>query len=541
MRRPPWVHPLAWPALAFLVLFLAHPLAAILAQSLTPAGWGGLTAVLADPAVRHVLAWTTGQALLSSGLTVLLALPAAFLLGQVRFPGQGLAASLVLVPFVLPSVVVAAAFGALADPQGLVGRWTAPLLGVSESPGLPAIVAAHVFYNLGLAARMMAGAWARLPRRLSEAAATLGASPVAVLLRLHLPLLTPAILAAGLVVFALCFSSFGVVLLLGGGRLATLEVAIYQATAHYLDLPRAGSLALLQLAASATLLGAASALGRPVPLTGAPEPIPWQRLPRLFQGAALAYGAALLLGLVLPLLTLALESLRPGGMWGMEGYRLLFHDTRHSALGAAPALSLVHSLRYALLATALALPLGLTAALGAQRSRARAALETLCTLPMTASAATLGLGLLLTLRTPWWDARASGWVIPVAHALAALPLVVRTLLPALDALPPSLAAAAATLGARPAQVLGRVLLPLVARPLAVAATVSAAVSLGEFGASLFLVRPTAPTVPVAIARSLSLPGTANHAQAMALATVLMGLCAGLGLAAHRLSRTGEQP
>jgi thiamine transport system permease protein len=101
---------------------------------------------------------------------------------------------------------------------------------------------------------------------------------------------------------------------------------------------------------------------------------------------------------------------------------------------------------------------------------------------MTTSAATLGLGLLLALRTPWWDARTASWVIP----------------------------------------------------LAMATTVSLAVSLGEFGASLFLVRPTTPTLPVAIYRSLSLPGTTNHAQALALATILLAACAVLGLTAQRL-------
>jgi thiamine transport system permease protein len=153
---------------------------------------------------------------------------------------------------------------------------------------------------------------------------------------------------------------------------------------------------------------------------------------------------------------------------------------------------------------------------------------------MTTSAATLGLGLLLALRTPWWDARTASWIIPVAHALVALPLVLRTLQPALEAISPQLGEAAATLGASPRQILGRITLPLLARPLAMATTVSLAVSLGEFGASLFLVRPTTPTLPVAIYRSLSLPGTTNHAQALALATILLAVCAVLGLVAQRL-------
>lgn len=533
-KRLPWVAPPAWAPLIFLALFFAHPLAAILSVSFTHGGWQAALAVLRDPIVHQVLSWTTFQAILSSGLSVLLALPAAFFLSRVQFPGQVLASMLLLLPFVLPTVVVATAFSVLADPSSVLGRITAPFFGSTETPGMAAILGAHVFYNLGLAARIMASLWAQIPHTTREAAATLGARPMHIFLRVHLPLLAPGILAAGITVFALCFSSFGVVLLLGTGRLATLEVTIYQATIQYFDLPRAGILALLQLGCSSVFFALASAIARSVPLHGQATPIPWKQLSRPVQIASILCGAIIVAGIVLPLTALVLESFRIQDTWSLKAYRLLTEDTRQSALGTAPIVSLICSLRYAALATLLAVPLGFAAALGAWRSRLRTAIETVCMLPMTTSAATLGLGLLLSLRTPWWDARTAFWAIPVAHALAALPLVLRTLQPALEAIAPQLSEVAATLGASPRQVLGRIILPLLARPMAVATTVSFAVSLGEFGASLFLVRPTTPTLPIAIYRSLSLPGTTNHAQAMALATILLTACAGLGFVAQHL-------
>ncbi|MBC7354900.1 MAG: iron ABC transporter permease [Desulfomicrobiaceae bacterium] len=530
----PWVAPPAWAPLIFLALFFAHPLTAILSVSFAQGGWQAAAVVLRDPAVHQVLSWTTFQALLSSGISVVLALPAAFFLSRVQFPGQGLASMLLLLPFVLPTVVVATAFAVLADPTSFLGRLTAPVFGAAETPGMAAILGAHVFYNLGLAARIMAGLWARIPQSAAHAAATLGAPPITIFFRVHLPLLAPGILASAITVFALCFSSFGVVLLLGGGRFATIEVAIYQATMQQLDLPRAGILAVLQLGCSALFFALASVSARSVPLHGQAIPTAWRQLPRTVQGAGILCGAILFAGLILPLVALILESFRVQNAWSLEAYRLLAQDPRQSALGTAPIVSLAYSLRYAALATALAVPLGLAAALGARRSRLRTAIETVCMLPMTTSAATLGLGLLLALRTPWWDARTAAWIIPVAHALVALPLVLRTLQPALEAISPQLGEAAATLGASPRQILGRITLPLLARPLAMATTVSLAVSLGEFGASLFLVRPTTPTLPVAIYRSLSLPGTTNHAQALALATILLATCAVLGLVAQRL-------
>jgi thiamine transport system permease protein len=103
----------------------------------------------------------------------------------------------------------------------------------------------------------------------------------------------------------------------------------------------------------------------------------------------------------------------------------------------------------------------------------------------------------------------------------AIPFVVRIVAPALRSIDPRQREAAALLGASPARARREVDLPIVSRALGVAAGFAFAISLGEFGATVFLARPDRPTLPVAIFRFLGRPGETNVAQAYALAVVLM--------------------
>ncbi|MDQ1465866.1 MAG: thiamine transport system permease protein, partial [Actinomycetota bacterium] len=154
-------------------------------------------------------------------------------------------------------------------------------------------------------------------------------------------------------------------------------------------------------------------------------------------------------------------------------------------------------------------------------SRGRRALDTLLMLPLGTSAVTIGFGFLIALDRPPLDLRSSVLLVPLAHAVVAIPFVVRAVVPALRSIDPKLREAAALLGAPPARVRREVDLPIVGRAFLVAAGFAAAVSLGDFGATAFIARPDTPTVPIAIFRLLSLPGRLNFDRAMALSTVLM--------------------
>ena len=157
-------------------------------------------------------------------------------------------------------------------------------------------------------------------------------------------------------------------------------------------------------------------------------------------------------------------------------------------------------------------------------------------LPLGASAVTLGLGFIAVFNRPPLDVRTFPLLIPIAHTLVALPFVVRTLQPALAGIPVSLRQAAAVLGASPFQVWRTVELPILTRAAVVSAIFSFTLSLGEFGATSFLARPETPTLPVAISRFISLPGALNYGQALAMATLLMLVCALSILGIEQLSR-----
>ena len=116
----------------------------------------------------------------------------------------------------------------------------------------------------------------------------------------------------------------------------------------------------------------------------------------------------------------------------------------------------------------------------------------------------------------------SAWVlVPLAHALVAVPFVVRTVVPVMRSVRTRLREAAAVLGAAPGRVWREIDLPMVARAAAAGAGFAFAVSLGEFGATAFIARPRTMTMPLAIFRFLGQPGELNFGRAMAMSVVLM--------------------
>ena len=211
---------------AFLLVFFAWPLAAILERSLLSGGDGTVLDVLGRESTLEIAWFTLWQATVSTVLTLLAGLPLAWALARFRFRGRSLVEALVLVPFVLPTVVVATAFVALLPD------------GVERS--VWAILLAHVFFNVAVVVRVVGSFWAGLDPKLGDAAATLGASPGQRHLRVTLPLLAPALASAASIVFLFCFTSFGVIVVLGGLRFATLESEIYNQAARLFDLRDSG-------------------------------------------------------------------------------------------------------------------------------------------------------------------------------------------------------------------------------------------------------------------------------------------------------------
>ncbi|HET6665438.1 MAG TPA: ABC transporter permease subunit, partial [Acidimicrobiales bacterium] len=492
---------LAVPA-AFLTVLFVWPVASIVATGLRPDGrWAGGDAVDTVRENLDTLGFTVWQAVLSTVLTFALALPGAWALARIRFRGKGLVRVLVTVPFVLPTVVVATAVRGLVGPQGVLGSW----IRLDES--LVAIVAAHAFFNYAVVVWVVGERWAHLDRRVEEAARMLGDSRWAVLRRVTLPLLAPSLLAAALLVFLFCATSFGVVVLLGGPQHATVEVAIARATRTVLDLPGAAALSMVQLVMVAVLLVLHGRLRdrRQVAVGQAAE----TDAARPPSGLAERVGLVAVLGSMAlflggPIAVLVERSLRVDDGYGLAWYRGLSTAARGSTLFVPPLEAIRTSLGYAAIATAVAVVVGGAAALAvaARADRLSRGADAVLALPLGASAVTVGLGFLVALDRPPLDLRGSPVLVPLAHALVGVPFVVRVLVPVLRSIDPRLREAAGMLGAGPWRRLRDIDLVIAGRAVLGAAGFAFAISLGEFGATTVIARADTPTVPVAIDRLL---------------------------------------
>jgi thiamine transport system permease protein len=564
LKRHSWVTSgLLWlPPLVFLLLFYFYPMGSILKLSLERSQQGLFSPFLdafKSSITWRVLGFTFWQAILSTLLTLTLGLPAAYLFAHYTFRGKPLLQALTGIPFLMPTLVVAAAFNALVGPSGWLNIGLKQLFHLGSPPlqftnTLAAILVAHVFYNTTIVLRMVGDYWSHLDPHLGQAAQMLGANRWQAIRWVILPVLSPAIAAAALLVFIFDFTSFGVILILGGPRFATLEVEIYYQTISLFNLPMAAVLSLLQLGCTLGLTLIYSRLIKrlTVPLALKSRRITQRELttPRSKLLAGMLISILMIL-LILPLAALAIRSvtrLEPNlgqqassPEFTLDYYRLLWTNSRESIFFTPPSTAIGISLGYALATTVLALALGVPAALALSRqvdSPISQGMDAVLMLPLGTSAVTLGLGFIVALDKPPLDLRASWILVPLAHTLVAFPFVVRNLTPALRSIRPRFRQAAAILGASPASVLRYIDLPMVGRALLVAATFAFAISLGEFGATSLIARPEFPTVPVAIYRLISRPGELNYGQALALSTILMLIACAAMLIIDRM-RIGE--
>jgi thiamine transport system permease protein len=525
--------------LSFLTIFFFFPLSKILSLTFT------LEAFTAENLriVSSALNFTFYQAFLSTLLTLLLGLPSAYLFARYDFRGKSLLRALTAVPFMLPTVVVAASFNALFGQRGLINTILQfsssffPLSSFTQNihPSsfilhpFAAILLAHVFYNTTIIVRIVGNALSNLDPQLEQTARSLGADSLRVWWNVLLPLLRPSLFAASLLVFLFDFTSFGVILLLGGSRFATLEVEIYLRVLKLPDLPLAALLSVIQLLCTLTFSILYTYLVTRNPQQLAPRHS--QQRPKTLRQKVFVASFIFLLSIfyLLPLSSLPIRSLfRLEADRGQRGevqygfttdyYTELFINRRGSVFYVPPIQAAFNSLTYASATVILSLLFGFPAAFAlAKPTRLEKILDPLIMLPLGSSAVMLGLGFILSFGA-WLT---SPLLVPFAHTLVALPFVIRALQPAIASIPERLRQAAASLGASPLEVWRNIDLPILRRATLSAATFAFTVSLGEFGATLLLSRPEYPTIPVAIERFLSQPGGLNYGQAMAMATILM--------------------
>ncbi|MFN3936336.1 MAG: thiamine/thiamine pyrophosphate ABC transporter permease ThiP [Gemmobacter sp.] len=475
-----------------------------LAAVLTAAGGVGRL----GPSDWAALRFTLIQAILSALLSVALAIPVARALARRRFRGRAALITLLGAPFLLPTIV--AVLGLIA----IFGRagWINTALGWAGLPpvqiyGLQGVVLAHVFFNLPLAVRMILQGFQAIPSERFRLAQSLGFRPGDVWRHLERPVLREVLPGATLAVFLICLTSFAVALIMGGGpRATTLELAIWQSIRFDFDLGRAAVLAAAQfvLCAAAVLAagrvavpaGFGAGLDRPLAVP-APQGI-WRALDLLTIVAAALF-------LLTPLAAVA------GA--GLAGLVDLPAPVWHAA-----ARSVAVALTATALAIGAALALGAVAVRGGLSGRAA---EIAGMLPLAASGLVLGTGLFLLTFPIVAPSRIALPVTALVNAALALPFALRILLPPLREIHATQHRLAESLGIHGLGRLRLVTLPRLRRPLGFAAGVVAALAMGDLGVIALFAAEGTETLPLQVWRLMGAYRT-QSAEAAALLLVALG-------------------
>lgn len=491
---------------AALALFVGWPLATMAAGHLRP---GAVGDVLGDPSLRGVILATVRLALVSTAVATAVGLLAAWSLDRHVFPGSRWLAAAVSVPFVMPAVVVATG-----------------VLAVVPERGTAAVLWAHVVFNAAVVLHVVGPRWRLVPPEEIEAAASLGAGPLARARHVTWPHVRESVIQATALVFVFCMTTYSVPTVLGDASMRTVETEVFVQAVRLGRTDVAVALSAVQFVVVAAALVTARR-GRAASPTGASGRI---RAPgRLVaRWAAPLAGAATALVVASPLVLVMVRSLRLDGGWTLVGWRAL-GDGSLRAVGIDVPAVVTRSVLFASLAGTLALVLALLTVRRGRPGR----LETVSLAVAGASAVTLGLGIVLTFDVDPVDWRAATWLIPVVHAVIALPLAVRAVGPAVRAVDDVLLDTAADLGAGPVRAWLLVGVAPLRPALARAWGLGAAVSLGEFGATSFLARSDSMTIPVAVAALMGRAGPVLQQAGFALsAGVVVALVAGFALAAR---------
>ena len=458
--------------------------------------------VLSNESLRGVAWFSLWQAAISTLLTLVIALPATWALSRYTFLGVRLVRGLLTAPFVLPAVVVAAGVLAITDSRGVV-----PILW------------AHVVFNVSVVLRIAGPRWSMANTRLEHAAATLGARPSRTFSLVVWPQISDAVISAATLVFIYCFTSFGVIAILGGVSRRTIESEIFTQAVRLGDTSTATALAVLQAIIIGAVLFLTRHNSRSLSISlHLSDPQPLHTKPR-HRATPLLISAITVIIVASPLVGTIYRSVFSNGSLSLSAWRTVFSGTLPS-LSVSTQSVIATSFVFAIVTACICVPLALMVA---TTSVPRAVFS----IPLAVSAATLGIGLVITFNTHPYAWRSERWFVPVIHAVIALPLVIRALEPAALAIPHSLRNASATLGASPFVTWVRVELPLLKHALLRATGLSMAVSLGEFGATSFLSRSGSTTLPIAIAQLLGRPGGATQQAGFALAALMVLVTVGV--------------
>lgn len=488
---------------------------------------------------RRVIFFTLYQAFLSTLFSLLLGLPGAYLLARKNFPGKSVLKAVATIPFVLPSILVVLGFVIFFGNNGYLNQLFMKLFKLHTPPlkilySMKAIILAHSFYNFPVAMRIIASLWEKLSITQIQAAHSLGAGPVKSFLSITLPQLLPALLSAASLIFLFCFSSFAIILVLGGGpRYSTIEVEIYRLATVSFNQGGASSFAVLGM--SFTLFLLYITFRFQTKLSKTEDFILSSQIKNGYVGTEKKLEAVVVIYMIFifilvagPLLSVIIKSFyypvsRAGGDYlSFKSYINLF-TSRAGGSGPIALVAIKNSLIIASITVLLSVPLGTILSYFSVKkwipsNFVTGLFDTLFMLPLVVSSVILGLGyMFLRFKIPSTVLNSTTLII-FAHTIITYPFVLRSITGVLSKIKPDLSYAAKSLGATPFGVFTTIEVPLIKGAIITGTAFAFALSIGELNATILLAQGQIVTIPLAMYRLI---GAYNFYGACALGTILV--------------------
>lgn len=520
------------PPLVFICVLFYWPLSKIVSLGLS----GDWLATFQDQQTLEAIWFTLWQSAVSTLICLLLGVPGAYILYRKKFRGQKIMRAIITVPLVLPTIVVAISFS-----------------NFDFIPAIPLILLANVFVNYSLVVRAVGGVWASMDNETEEAAALAGAGRFRTVLSITLPQLKPALVSAAALTFLFCTSSYGIILILGGGLVNSVETQIASAALQFLDLPKASALAMLQTALTLIAFSVAQSIAkRPIGLDQVDEstnkpPLDSRDWPAIAITGFVFFGI-----IVLPIATVLSQALSVAGEFSFENFARLAGRGERDILNISVWQASLNTLRNLIVAGTLSVGLGVLVSYllsrtvasnkrrGGRQLISNRILDLLFLMPVGISSVVLGFGYLITFGDGPLPIRASWLVMPLVQALIAMPLVIRLVYPALVSIGSDHREAASLAGANASQTWWMVESGIIRNVLFTAAGFAAIASIGEFGATSLLAYGDQATLTTVLFALISRPGDVNYGMAMAVCAILIALTFSVvAISSTRISRRGR--
>ena len=507
---------LAFPALIVLVFLFVLPLYFTFSKAFE-GGFDTLKSVFTSPYSYRLVRFTVVESLLSAFISCLIALPFAAFYASYDFKLRKLTLTLSALSFTIPSILVVLGFVIFYGNNGVLNNMLKSIFSLEESPirilyTFPAIILAHVYLNLPVAFNLITNGWTSLARSEEMASYTLKKGKMKTFLSITLPKLRGVIANAFVIIFLFCFSSFAIVMVLGGSpEYSTLESEIYRRAHISLDYSGASALSIFSFIIT-TIALSLSYIGRRKEKMERRESALKKIRKKKGKVLAALMTLAMLLFILPPMLSILYRSFFDRrGDFSLESWNTIFSAS--SFLSA-----ILNSLFIAMTSAVLATVLAENMAMYSVKCKSRIA-PLFATLPLATGSVTLGLGYnFLAAKIGLSSIYTDYLLILATHLVLSIPFAIRTMLPGAKEIPQRVSEASYTLKKSAFETYMRTERPLLKSYRRKAFIFAFALSLGEVNATLALAGGRITTLPILIYRLI---GSYNYQGASALGSVLL--------------------